>query len=71
MFTFLKNIGPTELIIIGVILVVFFGAKRIAGLGKASGETLREVKKIKKEFTSAMEDVKSTDSVEEAEEVKD
>lgn len=58
MFTFLRNIGPTELIIIGVILIVFFGAKRIAALGKAGGETLKEVKKIKKEFSSAVEDAK-------------
>ena len=58
MLNFLRNIGPTELIIIGVILVVFFGAKRIAGLGKTGGETFKEVKKIKKEITGAVEDVK-------------
>ncbi len=49
MFNFLRNIGPTELIIIGVILIVFFGSKRIAELGKAGGETVKEVKKIKKD----------------------
>ena len=58
MFNFLRNIGPTELIIIGVILIVFFGAKRIASLGKAGGETLKEVKKIKKEFSGAVEEIK-------------
>lgn len=58
MLNFLKNIGPTEIIIIGVILIVFFGAKKIAGLGKAGGETVKEFKKIKKEFSSAAEDVK-------------
>ncbi len=55
---FLKNIGPTELIIIGVILVVFFGAKRIAGLGKTGGETFKEVKKIKRELTSTVDELK-------------
>lgn len=58
MFDFLKNIGPTELIIIGVILTVFFGSKKIVDLGKASGETVKEVKKIKKELTGAMDEVK-------------
>jgi sec-independent protein translocase protein TatA len=57
MFNFLRNIGPTELIIIGVILIVFFGAKRIAGLGKAGGETVKEFKKIKKEFSGAVTEV--------------
>lgn len=59
MFGFLNNIGPTELIIIGVILVVFFGAGKIAQLGKTAGETTKELKKVKKEFTNAVEDAKS------------
>ncbi|QQG41626.1 MAG: twin-arginine translocase TatA/TatE family subunit [Candidatus Woesebacteria bacterium] len=67
MFSFLKNIGPTELIIIGVILIVFFGSKKIAGLGKAGGETVREVKKIKKELSGAMDEVKEDDTKEEVE----
>jgi len=58
MLNFLKNIGPTELIIIGVILVVFFGANRIAGLGKTGGETVKEVKKIKKELASTVDELK-------------
>jgi Sec-independent protein translocase protein TatA len=58
MLNFIRNIGPTELIIIGVILVIFFGTKRIAGLGKVGGETVKEVKKIKEELKGAVEDVK-------------
>ena len=57
MFDFIKNISPTELIVIIVlILIVFFGGKVIAGLAKTSGETVREIKKVKKEFTQALED---------------
>ncbi len=57
MFDFIKNISPTELIIIVLILIVLFGGKAIAGrLAKTSGETVKEIKKIKKEFTKAMED---------------
>ena len=61
MFNFLKNIGSTELIIIVLILVVLFGGKAIAGrLARTSGETVKEIKKIKKEFTSALEDNEPT-----------
>lgn len=55
MFDFIKNIGPTELIVILLILIVFFGGKAITKLARTSGETLKEVKKVKKEFTSALE----------------
>jgi Sec-independent protein translocase protein TatA len=58
MSNFLSNIGPTELIIIGIMLVVFFGSKKITELGKVGGETVKEVKKIKKEFNGAIEEVK-------------
>ena len=56
MFDFKKNISTTELIIVLIILIVLFGAKVIIGLGKTSGETVKEIKKIKKEFTKAIED---------------
>ena len=57
MLSFLRNIGPTELIIIGVILIVFFGSKKIAELGKTGGETVKEVKKIKDEFKKPIEEI--------------
>ena len=56
MFNFRQNIGPTELIIIVLILLVFFGGKLITSLARTSGETVKEVKNIKKEFTKAIED---------------
>ena len=55
MFDFIKNIGPTELIIIVLILIVFFGGRAIVGLARTSGETVKEIKKAKKEFTKALE----------------
>jgi len=55
MFDFIKNISSTELIIIVLILVVFFGGKAITSLARSSGETVKEVKKIKKEFISSIE----------------
>lgn len=64
MLNFLRNLGPTELIIIGVILVVFFGSKKIANLGKTAGETTRELKKVKKEFGEAVTEFKSDSQME-------
>ena len=54
MFDFIKNISPTELIILVLILIVLFGAKAIVGLGRTSGETVKEIKSIKREFTKAI-----------------
>lgn len=56
MFNFIKNIGPTEIAVIVIILIVFFGGKVIIGLARTSGETVREIKNIKKTFTRAIED---------------
>lgn len=56
MFNFLKNIGPIELGALGLILVAIFGAKVVTSLGRTGGETFREIKKIKKTFTEAVED---------------
>lgn len=64
MLEFLKNLGPSELIIIGAILIVFFGAKRIAGLGKTGGETVKELKKVKKELTQTVEELKKDETEE-------
>lgn len=56
MLNFLKNIGPIELLAIGLILVALFGAKIVTSLGKTGGETFKEIRKIKKTFTEAIED---------------
>ncbi|MBI2049642.1 twin-arginine translocase TatA/TatE family subunit [Candidatus Roizmanbacteria bacterium] len=54
MFDFIKNISPTELVIIVLILIVFFGGRLVTSLAKNSGETVKEIKKIKNEFTKAI-----------------
>lgn len=58
MLDFVRNISPTELIVIGVILTFLFGSKILIALGKSSGETLREMRRIKDNFTEAVEDDK-------------
>lgn len=65
MLNFIKNIGLGELIVIGIIIIVFFGSKKIVELGKAAGETTKEFKKIKKDFGEAKENVEEAEEVEE------
>lgn len=39
-----QSIGPTELIIVLVIVLVIFGPKRLPGLGKSLGSGMKEFK---------------------------
>ncbi|MBN2419886.1 MAG: twin-arginine translocase TatA/TatE family subunit [Deltaproteobacteria bacterium] len=46
------GLGATELIIIAVIFLILFGAKRLPEIGKGIGGAVREFKNIKKEIKS-------------------
>jgi sec-independent protein translocase protein TatA len=46
--TLFNNLGTTELLIIAVILVIFFGGKKIPEFIKGIGEAIREFKKASK-----------------------
>ncbi len=46
------GLGPTELIIIAVIVLLIFGAKRLPEIGKGVGGAIREFKNVKKELSS-------------------
>ena len=46
------GLGPTELIIIAVIVLLIFGAKRLPEIGKGMGGAIKEFKKVKKEISS-------------------
>ena len=69
MLNFIKNIGPTEIIVLVLLLVIFFGRKIAVGIGRAGGETFKEIKKIKNEFTGAVEEVKGEPGEDNQEEV--
>lgn len=56
MLDFLKNIGPTELVVIGLIVVMLFGSRIVVNLAKSAGETVRELKKIKKTMGEVVEE---------------
>lgn len=46
------GLGTTELIVIGVIVFLIFGAKRIPEIGKGLGGALREFRQIKKDISA-------------------
>ncbi|MCF8062021.1 MAG: twin-arginine translocase TatA/TatE family subunit, partial [Deltaproteobacteria bacterium] len=48
--------GPWELVIIGVILFVLFGAKRIPEIGKGLGGAVREFRGVKRELSAGKRD---------------
>ena len=45
------GLGTNELIIIGIIIFILFGAKRLPEIGKGLGGAIREFRQVKKEIT--------------------
>jgi sec-independent protein translocase protein TatA len=45
------GLSPTELLVIGGIVVLIFGAKKLPEIGKGLGGAIREFKKVKKDIT--------------------
>jgi len=54
------GLGIPELLIIGLLILLFFGAKRLPGIGTGLGKTVVEIKNIKKEMSSDKEPAKET-----------
>ena len=52
------GLGTTELIVIGVIVFLIFGAKRIPEIGKGLGGAIREFRQVKREISDIGEDNK-------------
>lgn len=63
----LGSLGPTELLIILAIVVVLFGASRLAGLGGALGRGIREFREeTRTADEKKKEDAKVASSTDEA-----
>lgn len=59
------SLGPTELILILLILLVLFGASRLRGLGGALGGSIREFKDaVRDENTEQASKAEKTDHTE-------
>ena len=52
------GLGTTELLIIGGLIFLIFGAKRIPEIGKGLGGGLREFRKIKRELSQVQDEDK-------------
>ena len=52
MLNFLRNIGTLEIIIICLVIVLFFGGKKLNELARGLGESKKEFKKITKDLKS-------------------
>lgn len=54
------NLGPMEILLIGIALLIFFGPSRLPELGKSLGKGIQEFKKASRELTdSVKEDISS------------
>jgi len=51
-----QNIGVTEIIIVLVVLMVLFGAKKLPEFARGLGESGRELKKASRELKDALVD---------------
>ena len=50
------NIGTSEILIVGVVLLLFFGSKKLKELAKGLGESSKEVKKIQRQMETGLFD---------------
>lgn len=53
---FLGNLSTTEWVIIAVLIIVFFGSKKLTELARGLGESGKELKRVKREFHSAIKE---------------
>ena len=52
------GLGIPELLVIALIILLFFGAKRLPGIGTGLGKTVKEIKNIKKDLSRDKESEK-------------
>jgi len=58
------GLGVPELIIIALIILLFFGAKRLPGIGTGLGKTVKEVRNIKKELSGQKKKTEKSETAE-------
>lgn len=58
------GLGLPELLIIALLILLFFGAKRLPGIGAGLGKTVKEVRNIKKELSGVKESAEKTEGAE-------
>jgi sec-independent protein translocase protein TatA len=56
------TLGPSEIFVILVLLLLLFGAKRLPELGRSIGQGMREFRKSMREISTDLEDDDSKSS---------
>ena len=51
------NLGPMEITLIFVVVLLIFGPKSLPALGRSMGQGIREFKKASSKFTEALDDI--------------
>lgn len=54
------NLGLTEILLIGILALIFFGPQKLPELGKAFGKGIQEFKKASREITDAVKEEPSS-----------
>lgn len=49
-----QNIGSGELLVIGIVVLLLFGTKKLNEVAKGLGESTKEFKKVKEEYQKAL-----------------
>ena len=49
-----SNIGSSEVVVIGLIILVLFGSTKLNELARSLGKSVKEIKKIKKDFENEL-----------------
>ena len=62
LFAFLGNLGGPDLIIVLLIILVLFGAKKLPELARGMGSAIKEFQKAKDEFRDELHSAGKTDS---------
>lgn len=63
----MPNLGPTELIIILVIVIIIFGAGKLPEIGGALGKGIKEFKSATKDIEETRDEVKAAINLEDKE----
>nr|WP_320131912.1 twin-arginine translocase TatA/TatE family subunit [uncultured Holophaga sp.] len=50
------NLGVTEILLIGLVLLLLFGPSKLPELGKSLGKGIQEFKKASRELTAPLKD---------------
>jgi sec-independent protein translocase protein TatA len=62
LFAFLGNLGGPDLIIVLLIILVLFGAKKLPELARGMGSAIKEFQKAKDEFSDELHSAGKTDA---------